>query len=43
LSHFHLPRTARLFQDVLMLPLHTELSDEQVEYVCQAVRDFYAH
>ena len=43
LSHFHLPRTERLFQDVLMLPLHTELSDEKVEYVCQTVHEFYAH
>ena len=42
LSHFHLPRTERLFQDVLMLPLHTELSDEQVEYVCQTIQEFYA-
>lgn len=41
LSHFHLPRTERLFRDVLMLPLHTELRDDQVEYVCRVIHAFY--
>jgi len=41
LSHFKLPRTERLFREALMLPLHTELSDDQVRYVCQCVQEFY--
>jgi dTDP-4-amino-4,6-dideoxygalactose transaminase len=41
LSHFRLPRTERLFRDVLMLPLHTELDDEQVEHVAQVIRNYY--
>ena len=42
LGHFRLPRTDHLFKKVLMLPLHTELKDGQVEYVCNVVRNFYA-
>lgn len=42
LSHFNLPRTERLFRDVLMLPLTTELSNEQVEYVTDVIHEFYS-
>lgn len=42
LSHHRLPRTERLMRRVLMLPLHTELRDEQVRYVCEVVQGFYA-
>jgi dTDP-4-amino-4,6-dideoxygalactose transaminase len=41
LSHFQLPRTERVVSTALMLPLHTELSDEQVGYACQCIREFY--
>lgn len=41
LSEFHLPRTERLFQEVLLLPLHPELSDNQIEYVSDAIHEFY--
>ncbi len=41
LSHYNLPRTERLFREVLMLPLHTELSDDQVAYVTEAIQAFY--
>ena len=41
LTHLRLPRTERLFREALMLPLHTELSDDQVRYVCQGIREFY--
>ncbi len=41
LSDFELPRTERLFRNVLMLPLHTELTDDQIEYVSDVVRKFY--
>jgi len=30
-----------LFRGVVMLPLHCELSNEQVEYVCQTIQEFY--
>src|SRR5438445_6988728 len=37
-----LPRTEQLFKRVAMLPMHTELADEQVRYVCRVIREFYA-
>ena len=42
LAHYRdrLPRTEGLFQNVLMLPMHCELTDDQVTYVAQAIRDF---
>ena len=42
LTHFRLPRTERMFQRALMLPMHCELSDEQVVYVAECIRHFYA-
>ena len=42
LSHFRLPRTELMFQRALMLPMHCELTDEQVLYVAQCIRRFYA-
>lgn len=43
LGHFRerLPRTEALFRRVLMLPMHCELSDAQVEQVAGAIRRFY--
>jgi len=41
LSHFHLPYTEQLAKEVISIPLIPELSDEQVEYVIQTIRDFY--
>ncbi|MBI3610079.1 MAG: DegT/DnrJ/EryC1/StrS family aminotransferase [Nitrospirae bacterium] len=41
LDHFNLPRTERLFQGVLMLPLTTEMANEQIGYVADTIRDFY--
>ncbi len=43
LTYFQLSRTEELFRKVLMLPLHTELDDEQVKYVASAIKDFYAN
>ena len=40
LTHFHLPRTDRLFRRALMLPMHTELTDQQVEYTAESVKAF---
>jgi dTDP-4-amino-4,6-dideoxygalactose transaminase len=42
LTHFRLPRTERMFQRALMLPMHCELTDEQVVYVADSIRRFYA-
>ena len=43
LSHYRnqLSRTEALFEQVLMLPMHCELTDDQVAYVARVIRDFY--
>ncbi len=41
LSAVHLPRTERLFREVLMLPMHTELSDDDIEVVSDGIHEFY--
>lgn len=41
LGHFHLPETEKISKEVLSLPMNTEISNEQVEYVIDAVRKFY--
>lgn len=40
--HVSLPNTERLFERCLMLPMNTTLSDEDVEYVIESVKAFYA-
>lgn len=37
-----LPYTDQLFKRLLMLPMNTSLENEDVEYVCRCVREFYA-
>ena len=41
LTHFKLPRTERLFERALMLPMYVELTDEHVGYVVDTIRTFY--
>ncbi|MBI2820291.1 MAG: DegT/DnrJ/EryC1/StrS family aminotransferase [Acidobacteria bacterium] len=41
LTHFRLPRTEQMFERALLLPMHTELENWQVEYVAETVRGFY--
>ena len=41
LKHFHLPKTELISNEVLSLPMYTELDDEQVEYVVQVIHKFY--
>jgi len=41
LGHFHLPETERISKEVVSLPLNTEISDEQVEFVIESIRNFY--
>jgi dTDP-4-amino-4,6-dideoxygalactose transaminase len=41
LTGYRLPRTERMFERVLMVPMHPELTDEEVGYVCETIRGFY--
>ena len=41
LAHHDLPRTERLCAEVVSLPLHPELSDDQASYVASSVRKFF--
>jgi dTDP-4-amino-4,6-dideoxygalactose transaminase len=41
LRHFHLPKTEQISNEVLSLPMYPELSDDSVEYVVDAVNNFY--
>ncbi|MBN1992360.1 MAG: DegT/DnrJ/EryC1/StrS family aminotransferase [Anaerolineae bacterium] len=38
-----LPFTDRLFTRCLMLPMHTFLSDEDIDHVCRSIRQFYGY
>ena len=42
LGHLSLPRTEKMFQGALMLPMFPELTNEEVRYVGTAVKEFYA-
>lgn len=42
LPSFDLPRTDLLFSRVLMLPMFPELTDDQIGYTVEQVRDFYS-
>lgn len=37
----HLPATDRLFERCFLLPMNTSLTDDEVDYISQAVREFY--
>ena len=41
LTHYQLPRTELMFKRALMLPMHCELTDDQVIYVAETIRQFY--
>ena len=41
LSHFKLPNTEKISKEVVSLPMNTEISNEQLEYVIDCVRNFY--
>ena len=38
----HLPRTDALFERELLLPMNTSLTLDEVDYVCEHIRGFYA-
>ena len=42
LSHFSLPMTERISAEVVSLPMYPELTDEEVEYVINAVASFFS-
>lgn len=41
LAHFHLPNTEQFAKDSISLPLNSEVSDEQVDYVIKNIKNFY--
>lgn len=41
LGHFHLPNTEQFAKEAVSLPLNSEISDEQVEYIIQSIPSFY--
>ena len=41
LSHFHLPVTERISNEVLSLPMYPELTDEDVGYVIDCIHNYY--
>ena len=41
LSHFKLPYTERLAKEVISLPMYPELTNGQIEYVINCVKEFY--
>jgi len=42
LDHFSLPYTEQLANEVISLPMYPELTDEQVQYVIEGVKEFYS-
>jgi dTDP-4-amino-4,6-dideoxygalactose transaminase len=36
-----LPFTEHLFEKMLMLPMNTSLSDEDIDYICKTIKNFY--
>lgn len=43
LQHFKLPMTERISKEVISLPMNTEITNEQVEYVIQCIKKFYVN
>ena len=37
-----LPRTEAMFERCFLLPMNTSLTDDEVDYMCETIRDFYA-
>lgn len=42
LSHFNLPYSERLAEEVISLPIYPELTREEIEYVIESVKEFYS-
>jgi dTDP-4-amino-4,6-dideoxygalactose transaminase len=41
-DNVHLPIVEKMTSRFLMLPMHTALSDEDVGYICNCIKDFYS-
>lgn len=41
LNHFNLPMTERISAEVVSLPMYPELTDEEVEFVIEAAKNFF--
>lgn len=41
-DNVHLPIVEKMTSRFLMLPMHTALSDEDVGYICDCIKDFYS-
>ncbi len=41
LSHFKLPYTEQLAKEVISLPMYPELTEEQIKYTINSIRNFY--
>lgn len=37
----HFPVSEQLSKEVISLPMHTELDNEQLDYICKAIREFF--
>ncbi len=37
-----LPRTDKLFKNILMLPMNLSLTDSDIDYICSTINDFYS-
>lgn len=42
LSHFNLPYSEKLANEVISLPMYPELTDEEIDYVIEVIKKFYA-
>jgi len=38
---YHLPRVEKVSQEILSLPIYPELKDEEVDYLIEAIKDFF--
>lgn len=43
MPHFSLPFTEQLSEEVISLPMYPELTDEQIQYIIESVKEFYAN
>lgn len=41
LGHFHLPKTEQFANEVLSLPMNSEITNEQIDYVVDTIRKFH--
>ena len=41
LSHFRLPNTEKFAKEIISLPMYPELTNRQIEYVIDCLKEFY--